>query len=84
MTCLLVRRAHDGLTVVRLLLAGVVGIVLGALVDVAAHPIAESGGERNLFPFEIALLTLFGLPGALLGSILGWMARPRAPQPPAP
>jgi hypothetical protein len=84
MACALVRRASDGLTVVRLLLAGVIGIALGALSDVVAHPMAATGGERNLFPFDVALLTLFGLPGAIVGGLLGWMTRPGPPQPPAP
>ncbi len=80
MTWLVGRRAEDGLTVLWLLLAGFVGISLGVIIDVAVSPIAETGGERNLFPFEIVLLTLFGLPGAIAGSVLGWTTRRRGPQ----
>jgi hypothetical protein len=83
MMWLLARRARDGRIVLGLVVAGVLGLALGVIVDVAISPIAETGGERNLIPFEIALLALFGLPGAVLGSLLGWATRPRVPQRPA-
>lgn len=76
MTWLLVRRVERGWGVAWVLLAGVVGILLGVAVDVALHPLASTGGERNLFPLEAGFLAVLGLPGGIVGSLLGWLTRP--------
>jgi hypothetical protein len=41
------------------------GVSLGVFLDVAVHPNTKEGFERNLFPLEMFLHTLFAAPSVL-------------------
>jgi hypothetical protein len=46
------------------------GVALGVLMDVVFHPNTAEGYERNLFPIEIAIHTIFAVPSVFLVAIM--------------
>lgn len=55
-------------------LLSVVGVVVGVLADVVVHP-TLNGGERNLFPFELAFHVLIAAPSLALAALISRSGR---------
>ena len=51
------------------------GVVAGWLLDLVIHPTISGGGERNLWPLELAFLMLVALPSFLASAVVWTLVR---------